>query len=157
MLPLNKKVFNKLRKKKLTIAVAESFTGGLLSASIISIPKASEIYKFGLITYSNESKSKLLKIPNKILAKNGAVSRKTCIYMVKNLSGISKADVCISTTGIAGPSGGKVNKPVGLVYIGIKFKRKILCKKLLIQKKQRNHIQKETVKRTLKFLNNYLK
>ena len=65
MLPLNKKVFNKLRKKKLTIAVAESFTGGLLSASIISIPKASEIYKFGLITYSNESKSKLLKIPNK--------------------------------------------------------------------------------------------
>ena len=77
--------------------------------------------------------------------------------MVKNLSGISKADVCISTTGIAGPSGGKVNKPVGLVYIGIKFKRKILCKKLLIKKKERNHIQKETVKRTLKFLNNYLK
>ena len=149
---LVEKIVNKLRKKKLTISVAESFTGGLLSSSLTLIPNASKIYTLGLVTYSNKSKSKLLKVPKKILTKYGSVSKETCISMVRNLSKLAKTDISISTTGIAGPSGGTPAKPVGLVYVGIKIRKKIICKKLLMKGKSRNFIQKETVKKTLRLI-----
>jgi len=148
------RVVNKLRKKKLTISIVESCTGGLLSSYLISIPKVSEIYHMGLIAYSNKSKNLLLNIPKKFLLKYGSVNRKICILMVKNLNKLTKTDISISTTGIAGPSGGTPAKPVGLVYVGIKIKKKIICKKFLIKNKSRNFIQKETIKKTLKLLSN---
>ena len=149
---LIKKTIDKLRKKKLTISVAESCTGGLLSSLLTLIPKASEVYSFGIITYSNKSKNKILKIPEKVLMNYGSVSKQTCILMAKNLNKLAKTDISISTTGIAGPSGGTPAKPVGLVYVGVKIRRKIICKKLLMKGKSRNFIQKETVKKTLRLI-----
>ena len=148
------KIVNKLRKKKLTISIVESCTGGLLSSYLTSIPNVSEIYSMGLIAYSNKSKNSLLSIPKKILLSHGTVSRQTCILMVQNLNKLARTDISISTTGIAGPSGGTTKKPVGLIYVGIKIKKKIVCKKFLIKNKSRNFIQKETVKKTLRLLFN---
>ena len=156
MKSLVKKVVNKLIKKKLTISIAESCTGGLLSSHFTQIPKASETYTFGIITYSNESKNKFLKISKKFISKYGSVSKQTCILMAKNLNKLSKTDISISITGIAGPRGGSLSKPVGLVYVGIKIKKKILCKKFLIKNKSRIYIQKETVKKTLKLISNLI-
>ena len=151
---LVKKLLNNLKKKKLSISVAESCTGGLLSSTLTSFSGASNYFTYGLVTYSNQSKTSLLKIPKNFLIKNGSVSKKTSIFMVKNLNKISKADISISVTGIAGPAGGTPNKPVGLVYLSLKFKKKIITKKLLFKKKNRKFIQKETVKKALKLINN---
>ena len=107
-----------LKKKKLTLAIAESCTGGLLSSSITGVSGSSKVFKFGLVTYSNQSKNKILKVPNNIIKKYGAVSIQCCLSMVNNLSKIAKSNISISITGIAGPGGGTDNKPVGLVYVG---------------------------------------
>lgn len=154
---LVKKIINKLKKRKLTLSVVESCTGGLLSSYLTSISGSSKIYKLGLFTYSNKSKNKLLKISKKDLLKHGSVSKKICISMVKNLSKLAGTDISISVTGIAGPSGGTSTKPVGLVYIGIKIKNKIFFKKLLIKNKNRTKIQKRAVKSSLKLLLNLVK
>ena len=122
------KLVNLLIKKRISISFAESCTGGLLSSTITSIPNASKVFKIGLITYSNHSKNKLLKISKNLLNKYGAVSKPVCLAMVKNINKIAKTDLSISITGIAGPSGGTPLKPVGLIYIGIKFRKKLVCK-----------------------------
>jgi len=153
---LNEKIIKLFIKKKIKISVAESCTGGLLSSSLTSVPNSSKVFLLGLITYSNQSKVNILKVPKKILLKYGAVSKETCIAMVNNLSKLSKTYVSISITGIAGPGGGTLQKPVGLVFVGIKIGSKIICKKLLIKNISRNYIQKETVKKTLKFIINFL-
>ena len=132
---LAKKVVKKLIKKRLKISFAESCTGGLLSSSITSVSGSSKIFNLGLITYSNKAKVKILKVPDKIIKKYGAVSEECCLSMVKNLSKISKANIFISITGIAGPSGGTKLKPVGLVYIGVKKGNKIITKKNLFKNK----------------------
>jgi PncC family amidohydrolase len=108
----------------------------------------------GLVTYSNNSKVKLLKVPKKTITKYGAVSHETCLSMVKNLSKISKANISISITGIAGPKGGTKEKPVGLVYIGFKKGNKIMIKKNLFKNKRRIRIQKTTVNEALKIVLN---
>jgi len=154
---LSNLLVEKLKKKKFTISVAESCTGGLLASNITSIPNVSKVFLLGLVTYSNNSKIKLLKIPRKIIEKYGAVSKQTCVKMVKNLNKIAKTDVSISITGIAGPAGGTKEKPVGLAYIGIKIKKKIICKRVLIKKKRRNQIQKEITKKIIKLTFNLLK
>ena len=138
-----------LTKKKLKIAFAESCTGGLLASSITSISGASKIFNLGLITYSNQAKIKFLKVNKNIIKKYGAVSYECCLAMVNNLSKISKANINVSITGIAGPKGGTKQKPVGLVYIGIKRgnKRKII--KCIFKSKKRSSIQKATVKKAL--------
>ena len=87
---------------------------------LTSVSGSSKIFKFGIITYSNQSKVKYLKIPSKLIKRHGAVSRQCCEAMVNNLSKISNAKLNIAITGIAGPKGGSKLKPVGLVYIGIK-------------------------------------
>ena len=138
-----------LIRKKLKISFAESCTGGLLASSITSISGASKIFNFGLITYSNQAKIKFLKINKNIIKKYGAVSHECCLAMVNNLSQISKANINVSITGIAGPNGGTKQKPVGLVYIGIKKGVKTQIYKCLFKNKKRSSIQKATVKKAL--------
>ena len=138
-----------LNKKKFKISFAESCTGGLLASTITSISGASKIFNLGLVTYSNQSKIKILKVNKNIIKKYGAVSHECCSAMVKNLSKISKADINVSITGIAGPKGGNIQKPVGLVYIGIKKGNKIQINKCLFKSKKRSSIQKATVKKAL--------
>ena len=118
------KIVKKLIKKNITISTAESCTGGLIASEITKVQNSSKIFNLGLVTYSNSSKNKILKINKKIIKKYGAVSLQVCKEMVKNLYKISKTKICISVTGIAGPSGGTFYKPVGLVFIGFKFKNK---------------------------------
>ena len=141
-----------LIKKKLKISFAESCTGGLLASTITSISGASKVFNLGLITYSNQAKNKVLKVNKNILKKYGAVSHECCSAMVKNLSKISKASINVSITGIAGPKGGTKQKPVGLVYIGIKKGDKIEINKCLFKNKKRTSIQKATVKKALNLI-----
>ena len=147
-----KKLFLILKKKNLKLAVVESCTGGQLSSAITAISGASEIFNLGLITYSNETKIKVLKVSKKIISKYGAVSHECCFAMVKNLSKISKANINVSITGIAGPKGGTKLKPVGLVYIGIKKGNKIQINRCLFKSKKRSSIQKATVKKVVELV-----
>ena len=151
------KIVNKLIKKKLTISVAESCTGGLLSSTITSISGSSKVFTLGLIAYSNQSKIKVLKIPKNIIRKYGSVSEQVCLTMVKNLSKISKTNMSVSITGIAGPSGGTKIKPVGLVYVGIKKNDRAEVKKYLFKNNGRSYIQKATVNKSLRLILSFLK
>ena len=151
-----KDLVNKLQKKKLKISFAESCTGGMLAAAITSISGASKIFNLGLITYSNNAKISILNVNKKLIQKYGAVSPECCEAMVKNLSKISKADVNVSITGIAGPKGGTKTKPVGLVYIGIKKSNKLIITKNIFKQKKRSDIQKATVKRALYLVNSLI-
>ena len=138
-------IIKKLLKRNISISIAESCTGGLLSSKFTSVAGISKIFNMGLITYSNKSKSSLLKISQNDLKKYGEVSHQTAALMVKNLQRLTKSKLCISTTGIAGPSGGTKVKPVGLIYFGIKYRNKTI----IIEKKfkgSRIQIQQKTVK-----------
>ena len=152
MKKLSNKVIKLLTKKKLKISFAESCTGGLLSSSVTSISGSSKVFTIGLISYSNQSKIKILKVPKKLIAKYGAVSYETCLSMVKNLNKISKTNISISITGVAGPNGGTKQKPVGLVFIGIKKGNKILVKKYLFKNKKRILIQRSAVNKALNLI-----
>ena len=154
---LNKKIILILKKKKLKIAIAESCTGGLFSSAFTSVSGSSKVFSMGLVTYSNQAKTSILKVPTKIINKYGAVSIQCCLAMVNKLSKISKSKVCISITGIAGPKGGSKEKPVGLVYIGIKIAKKIVVYKCNFKNRGRIFIQKQTVKKTLNLLLKLLK
>ena len=149
MKKLSLKVVKLLIKKNLKISFAESCTGGLLSSSITSISGSSKVFTLGLITYSNQAKINILKVPKKIILKHGAVSYETCFSMVKNLNKISKTNISLSITGVAGPKGGTKQKPVGLVYIAIKKGNKILVKKFLFKSKKRNSIQRSAANKAL--------
>ena len=151
-----KNLVKKLIQKKLKISFVESCTGGMLASSITSISGASKIFNLGLITYSNQAKISILKVKKSTIQKYGAVSAECCEAMVKNLSKISKAQINISVTGIAGPNGGTKLKPVGLVYIGVKKGNKVLISKNLFKKKTRNSIQKASVKRSLEIVNSII-
>ena len=146
----------KLIRKKLTISVAESCTGGLLAHNLTKLANSSKYFQMGLITYSNQAKIKVLKINKNIIRKYGAVSNKCCSAMVQNLSKISKSKINVSITGIAGPGGGSKDKPVGLVYIGIKKRNFIKIYENKFQSKTREKIQILTVKEVLKNLLNLI-
>ena len=150
------KLVKLLSKKKLKISFAESCTGGLLSSSITSISGSSKVFTIGLVTYSNQSKISLLKVNKKTILKHGAVSYETCLSMVKNLSKISKTNISVSVTGVAGPKGGTKQKPVGLVYIGIKKGNKTIIRKNLFKNKNRYSIQKSTVNQDHKMILNII-
>ena len=149
MKKLSQKIVKLLSKKKLKISFAESCTGGLLSSSITSIGGSSKVFNLGLITYSNQSKINTLKVSKKTIMKYGAVSYETCLSMLKNINKISKTNISVSITGVAGPKGGTKQKPVGLVYIGIKKGNKTQVNKCLFKSKKRSSIQKATVKKAL--------
>ena len=147
-----KRLFLILKRKNLKLAVVESCTGGLLASTITSISGASKVFNLGLVTYSNQAKIKILKVNKNIIKKYGAVSHECCSAMIKNLSKISKANINISITGIAGPKGGTKEKPVGLVYIGVKKGNKIQVNKCLFKAKNRPSIQKATVRKALNLI-----
>ena len=147
------KVVKKLIQKKLKISFVESCTGGMLSSTITSVSGSSAVFNLGLITYSNKAKIDILKVPKKIIKKYGAVSNECCLSMVKNLNKLSKNDISLSITGIAGPNGGTKLKPVGLVYIGIKKGNKIIITENIFKSKNRIAIQKATVNTSLKIIN----
>ena len=146
----------KLIKKKLNISFAESCTGGMLANSITSIGGASKVFNLSLVTYSNKSKIQILKVNKDIINKFGAVSHECCKAMVVNLSRISKANINVSITGIAGPSGGTKKKPVGLVYIGVKKGKKIIISKNIFKSKNRIAIQKSTVRKAIRIVNSII-
>ena len=141
-----------LTKKKLKISLAESCTGGKLASTITSVSGASKVFNLGLVTYSNQAKIKILKVSKNIIKKYGAVSYECCYAMVNNLSKISKANINISITGIAGPKGGTRQKPVGLVFIGVKKGNKIWINKCLFKNKRRSSIQRATVRKALNLI-----
>ena len=149
---LNKKIISLIKRKKMKLAIAESCTGGMLSSAVTSISGSSKVFTMGLVTYSNQAKRSILKVPQQILRKYGAVSVQCCLIMVNNLSKISKSKVCISITGIAGPTGGSKQKPVGLVYIGIRVGKKVVVNKFNFKNNGRVFIQKQTVKKSLNLL-----
>ena len=146
------RLHKKLIKKKISISVAESCTGGLLSSKLTKLSGSSKYFKLGLITYSNNAKINILKVKKSIIDKYGAVSQECCKSMVENLSKLSKSKINLSITGIAGPKGGTKNKPVGLVFIGIKKRNKIIVIKKLFGKKKRSIIQNNTVKKCINLL-----
>jgi len=147
-----KKIVSLLKRRKLKISFAESCTGGLLASSITSINGSSKVFSLGLVTYSNQSKTKILKVPKQVIKKYGAVSVQCCAVMVNNLSKISKSKVVVSITGIAGPKGGSKLKPVGLVYIGIKVGKKVFIHKFNFKNKGRTFIRKQTVNKSFNLL-----
>jgi|TARA_B110000240_G_C13222149_1_gene335107 nicotinamide-nucleotide amidase len=147
---LANKLVKKLKQKKLKISFAESCTGGMLSSTITSVSGSSKVFNLGLVTYSNKAKIDILKVSKKIISKYGAVSNECCLSMVKNLQKISKANISVSITGIAGPNGGTKLKPVGLVYIGIKKGNKIIVLEKKFGSKNRKTIQTLTAKEALK-------
>jgi len=154
---LAKKIVKILIKKKLKISFAESCTGGLLSSAITSVNGSSKVFTLGLLTYSNQSKTQILKVSKNIIRKYGSVSEQVCLAMVKNLSKISKTNMSVSITGIAGPSGGTKIKPVGLVYVGIKKNDRAEVKKYLFKNNGRSYIQKATVNKSLRLILSFLK
>ena len=154
MKKLSQKIVKLLKKKKLKISVAESCTGGMFSSTLTSVSGSSKVFTMGLVTYSNQSKNRLLKVPKQIIKKHGAVSIQCCFSMVNNLSKISKNNVAVSITGIAGPSGGTKQKPVGLVYIGIKKSNKVKINRSLFKNKNRSNVQRAAVKKALELVLN---
>ena len=146
----------KLIKNKLTISVAESCTGGLLAHNLTKLANSSKYFQMGLTTYSNQAKMNMLKVNKNIIKKFGAVSKECCKSMVQNLSKISKSKINISITGIAGPGGASKNKPIGLVYIGVKMGKTILIKENRFKSINRNSIQKLTVREVIKIISNLI-
>ena len=139
-------------EKDLTVTSAESCTGGMIASSIVSISGSSAIFKSSVVTYSNDMKSKILNIPLKLITENGAVSNIIAHNMASNVLSVMNADISIAVTGIAGPSGGNIDKPVGLVYIGIGTKTNVVTKKYLF-KGNRLKIRQETTLEALKLSN----
>ena len=152
MKKLSQRIVKLLSKKKLKVSFAESCTGGLLSSTITSIGGSSKVFTLGLVAYSNQAKINILKVPKRIIMKHGAVSYETCLSMVKNLDKISKTNISVSITGVAGPKGATKQKPVGLVYIGIKKGNKTLVQKYLFKVKNRILIQRATVNKALNLI-----
>ena len=156
MLKEIKIIINLLKSKKINISVAESCTGGMLAEVLTSTSGASKIFKFGIITYSNQSKIKYLKVPSKLIKKYGSVSKQCCNSMVNNLSKLAKTNMSLAITGIAGPGGGSRLKPVGLVYVGIKRGSKIKIEKYLFKNKNRRNIRVNSVKKSLQLIKSFI-
>ena len=152
MSKLAKKIIKIAKNKKFKISIAESCTGGLLSSIFTSVSGASKVFEIGFITYSNKSKINMLKVPKKIIKKYGAVSEECCLSMLNGLMKMNKVSIALAITGIAGPKGGSLKKPVGLVFIGLKIKSKIKIQKIIFKKKNRIQVQKASANEALKLM-----
>ena len=146
---LEKIIGKLLNDQSMTLATAESCTGGLVSHRLTNVPGSSEYYVGGIVSYSNDVKAETLGVSKTILEEQGAVSKETACEMAENIRSKLSADLGLSITGIAGPAGGTKQKPVGLVYIGVKKGNKIKINKCLFKSKKRSSIQKATVKKAL--------
>lgn len=147
-------IVNKLLKNK-TLALAESCTGGLVSSRLTDIPGISKNLLFSIVAYSNTAKSNLLNIPESIIKKYGAVSSVVAKQMAKNIMALADSDIGIGITGIAGPSGGSKDKPVGLAYIALADRNKIISKKFYFNG-NRTYIKFQVSQATLNMLRLYL-
>jgi len=145
------KIHKKLLKQGKTIAIAESCTGGLLCGQLTKNPGASNYFLLGVVAYSNKSKEAILQIPAKLISKYGAVSRQVAISMAKNIRKKSKADLGISITGLAGPTGATINKPIGTVFICLSVKNKNICRAFSFPG-SRKEIRKKTIQEALRLL-----
>lgn len=142
-----------LIEKKKTISTCESCTGGLVSAALTEVPGSSEVFGFGICTYANEAKMKLVGVKEETIKTHGAVSAQTAMEMAYGIRSLSGSDIALSLTGIAGPGGGTEEKPVGLVYLGVSVGDKLYAKKMLLGQhaiKDREYIRKLAVKNALK-------
>jgi len=149
---LSTKIGKLLRKKKLSLAICESCTGGMLGSVITSIPGSSKYFSGGIIAYSNDAKTGIVGVREDTLKKYGAVSAEVAVEMAKGVHKKLKSDIGIGITGIAGPTGSSKKKPVGLVYIAISQRRKITVKCFLF-KGNRDAIRKKACKEALFLLN----
>ena len=147
----NKQIISKLIENNITISTAESCTGGSLGKIITSVSGASKIYGFGFITYANEAKEKILGVPANILEEFGAVSHQTAVLMAEGARKVSGSDIAVSVTGIAGPTGGTKEKPVGLVYIALSDKDSTVYKKLNLDG-SRDEVRKKTCDEVFKLI-----
>lgn len=147
----NREIIEKLIEKGIVVATAESCTGGMISSIITDVPGSSAIFGYGMVTYSNEAKMKILGVNEDTLVQFGAVSKETAYEMAKGLMNLSCADVAVSVTGIAGPGGGSAEKPVGLVYMGIATEEGVFTKKNLFSG-DRDEIRKQTVNTALNLI-----
>lgn len=152
---LERAVVELLSKNGLSITAAESCTGGLVCGKIVNVAGASEVFRGGYITYSNKQKRNVIGVKKSTLEKYGAVSEQVAAEMAKGVLEVSKADVAISTTGIAGPGGGTPEKPVGLVYIGCAVKNKVYVEKFNFSG-SRNKVRESTVVAALSMVRKYV-
>lgn len=148
---LARNVVEHLAKMGMKVATAESCTGGMVAATIISVPGSSVVVDSSYVTYSNQAKMDILGVPDEDLRREGAVSEVVARKMAQGVRRAAGADVGVSATGIAGPDGGTIDKPVGLVYIAISTEERVVCKKLLL-KGTRNRIRRKTTKEILKLI-----
>lgn len=148
---LEEKVIAELTRQNLTITTAESCTGGLIAATLINVSGASMVLKEGYITYSNESKERILSVRRETLQKYGAVSRQVAEQMAEGAAKVAGADAVLAATGIAGPDGGTEEKPVGLVYIGCYFKGRTVVQENLFRG-NREEVRRQTVEAALALL-----
>lgn len=148
---LEEKIIHLLKEKGYTITTAESCTGGLLAGRLLNVSGASEVYNEGHITYSNEAKERILGVEHQTLQFYGAVSRQTASEMALGAARVADANVGLSTTGIAGPSGGTKEKPVGLVYVGCAINGSVEVKECYF-KGSREEVRKASVEETLQLL-----
>lgn len=155
-LSLATEVLDELIKKNMTVSTAESCSGGLLASAFVDLAGASAVFLNGAVTYSNESKIKVLGVKEETLNSVGAVSEDTARQMAEGIKRVVKTDIGLSTTGIAGPDGGTAEKPVGLVYIGVSIKNNTIVKRLDL-KGTRTEIRKQTVLEVLNTLEEELK
>jgi len=141
-----KEVIDKLLAKNITITTAESCTGGLIASQITKYPGVSAIYPGSVVSYSNEIKMKLLKVKEQTLIDFGAVSKECVLQMLSGVEELMGADIAVAVSGIAGPDGGTKEKPVGLVFIGVKYKDNIVIKRNVFSG-DRNEVQKQAKER----------
>ena len=148
-------IIDELRRRGLTVATAESCTGGMLAAALTDVPGASDVFGWGLVTYSNEAKAQLLGVSRDTLDEYGAVSPQTAAEMAAGLLKLSGADIALATTGVAGPGGGSAEKPVGLVYIACGDGENVEVKRCDFSG-DRERIRRQTVTETLSMLERIL-
>ena len=150
---LAKQLINKCREKNYKLAIAESCTGGLISSAITSIPGSSDIFECSFITYSNRSKKKILNVSENNLNLFGAVSKEVVIDMINGLRKNTNSDILLAISGIAGPGGGTINKPEGLVWVSYALKNQVLkTSKLEFGPIGRDLVREKSTKQSLKFL-----
>ena len=148
-----KKIIQAAIKKAITIATAESCTGGMVAAALTSVPGASSVFEYGFITYANSAKTKLLGVSDALIKKHGAVSKEVAKAMAEGARKKANATIAISITGIAGPTGGSAAKPIGTVFIAVATPQKTSVEKHLFSG-TRAHIRKQATNQALLFLEN---
>lgn len=149
------KLFELLKKHNLTISTAESCTGGLIASAITDVSGASGFFGTGVVTYSNDAKMKLIGVKKETLDQYGAVSEQTASQMAEGVLKLGDSDVSVAVTGIAGPTGGTAEKPVGLVYIGVSGKYGTFAYKNNF-KGNRDEVRRQTVSRAFELVYDYL-